>query len=120
MKDYSTIIRQWLSKLDNLRHKNAACKIALSEIVDKSVFSDFLLKAENIHNELMANDESIVLLMDSANELLAIPQLNNGKSVAWRKRKIYRLDEDIKTLAARLDKLQLLLNADIHKPDIRL
>ena len=60
---------QLIKQLINIRQENAAFKFRLSVLVDKSVMSDFLNKAEKFHNELIANDESIVLLIDSANHI---------------------------------------------------
>lgn len=105
-------IIQFIRQLDDLRHKNAACKIALSEMVDKSVRSDFLSRAEMIHNELIANDESIFLLTDSANALLSKLHPGNkadDKRFAERKR---QLAYDIQILSQRFDQMQSLIAAE--------
>lgn len=60
---------QFIQQLINIRQENAMFKFRLSELVDRSVMSDFLSKAEKFHNELIANDESIALLIDSANHI---------------------------------------------------
>lgn len=114
MKDKSTEINQWIRQLENLRHKNAAYKIALSEMVDKSVFSDFLSKAELLHNELIANDESIFLLTDSANHLLSNSGRGNNISDDAFSTKKKQLAHDIRILSQRFDQLQLLITAEMQ------
>jgi len=58
-------LEDWQKMLVHFRQENSMLKIRLSELVDKSVLADFLKKAEYFHNELLANDESIRLIMDS-------------------------------------------------------
>lgn len=62
---YISELENWQNQLTNLRQENAMLKFQLSELVDKSVLSDFLKKAEFFHNEFLANDESIRLILDT-------------------------------------------------------
>lgn len=61
-------LESWQKRLVMLRQENAMLKFRLSELVDKSVLSDFLNRAEYFHSELLANDESISHIMDMIKE----------------------------------------------------
>lgn len=66
---HTSQINQLIKQLISIRQENAMFKIRLSELVDKSVMTDFLSRAEKFNNELIANDESIALLFDSATHI---------------------------------------------------
>ncbi len=83
-------------------------------MVDKSVLSDFLSKAEAIHNELIANDESIGLLTDTANQLLSKldDQMNFTHKFYTDKRN--QLSIDIQSLLNRFEHLKQTFENEYH------
>lgn len=88
-------------------------KFTLSELVDKSVMSDFLSKAEIIHNELIANDESLLLLISSATQIFS-----NLKSTSMRDSvpcviKQQQLQDDFKIFETRFTTLKKRFNAEM-------
>ncbi len=62
-------LKEWQNSLMALRQENTLLKIKLSELVDNSVMTDFLSKAEVLNNELLSNDTTINLLMEVADHI---------------------------------------------------
>lgn len=114
MPNHFLQIKKWLKQLDELRHKNAVFKIMLSEMVDKSVLSDFLLKAETMHNELIANDESIELLTDSANYLMSKLNGESNDAGKYLTDKRIQLSYDIQSLLNRFEQLEQTFEKEYH------
>lgn len=103
-------INDWLHLLNNIRHENAMFKIALSNLVDNSVMSDFLLKAEGIHNELIANDLSISLLTDSVLNLRS--RLDKKEPASLISNQKIQIADDIRNLTNRFSQVKLWFNQE--------
>lgn len=110
---HSSQINQWLKELSDIRQENAMFKFTLSEMVDKSVMADFLARAEKMHNELIANDDSLELLIDTATHIQ--DRLNNGSStmrVDYLAKKD-DLQRNLTTFRARFEMLKKQFNKEM-------
>lgn len=92
-------------------------KIVLSNLVDNSVMTDFLSKAEGVHNDLIANDVSISLLTDSILNLRS--QLSDtstsAKTIHLSQKK--QIEEDIKNLEIRFKLLKSWFDSQSLRKD---
>lgn len=94
-QNYLQQLKSWQESLINLQHENAMLKIKLSELVDNSVMSDFLQKAESLHAELISNDESLTVLLDSVNHLSAAISSEKKMDLPKAKVKVSQISSDI-------------------------
>lgn len=101
-------LNAWEEALHDLEQENAMLKIKLSELVDNSVMADFLHKAELLNNELIANDESVTVLLSTVNHLqenIEIPEKQNTKSS----------DIKLSSLAADIEKFRNRFSSMKHR-----
>ncbi|MCO6496191.1 MAG: hypothetical protein J5I50_00875 [Chitinophagaceae bacterium] len=104
----------WIEQLVSFQQENTALKLRLSELVDGSIFAEFLQKAELLNNELLANDESLRLLNDSAKHLEKI--MLNGKTHQHPElliQKQTQLKKDIDTYSKRFEKLKKRFKSEL-------
>ncbi|MCO5287676.1 MAG: hypothetical protein M9898_14810 [Chitinophagaceae bacterium] len=108
-----TELDKWLEKIISFQQENTALKLRLSELVDGSIYTDFLQKAESLNNELLANDESLQLITDSARnleELLHQSPENNNASIIQKKTD---LKKDIDAFTKRFSQLKRRFLTDL-------
>ncbi len=96
-------INDWLNLLNNIKQENTMYKIVLSNLVDNSVMSEFLLKAEGIHNDLITNDLSISLLTDSILNLRSRLENKDPKTLSLISNQKVQIEDDIKNLKNRFN-----------------
>ena len=110
--NYIRELESWQNKLANLRQENAMLIFRLSELVDKSVLSDFLKKAEFFHNEFLANDESIRLILDTVKHQYS--KIKSGKiTLNETTEKRSQLIQTIKKFENRFASLNQQFNKDM-------
>lgn len=102
---YLQQLRSWQQMLTDLQQENAMLKIKLSELVDKSVMADFLQKAEALHAELIINDESLLVLLNSVIHLSETTQGIDQQYPKINHVKIRNLQTDIRKYKARFTAL---------------
>ncbi|MBN9351408.1 MAG: hypothetical protein J0H55_12070 [Chitinophagaceae bacterium] len=106
-------LKNWQTLLTALRHENSLLKIKLSELVDNSVMSDFLDKAETLNNELISNDQTITLLLSLSDQLQSqIPNCPTHDKVLELRQK--ELESDIRKFAERFRSLSTYFQKDLN------
>jgi len=115
---YSDQINNWLKQLSDIRQENALIKFRLSELVDKSIMSEFLHKAEVLQSELLENDETIALLYDSAIHIESKLNNNNHRVYTHYLAKKKQLEEDLKIFAGRFLLLKKRFNDEMTEAGI--
>ncbi len=109
---YLQQLNKWQDILAGLRQENSMLKIKLSELVDNSVMTDFLLKAEALNNELIINDETIEVLSGSVGHLqgnLHVPGNIESKNSGT---KLSSLASDIEKFRKRFNSLKSRFQKD--------
>lgn len=108
-------LRNWQDMLLHLRQENALLKMKLSELVDNSVMSDYLSRAEVLNNELILNDNTITLLLTMTDRLYNEADKENRVYDTEMETRQKNLGKDIDKFSKRLRKLSYNLQEDLKQ-----
>lgn len=109
---YLQQLNKWQEILADLQQENSMLKIRLSELVDNSVMTDFLLKAEVLNNELIINDETIEVLLGSVGHLQERMEPARNQKPGISSTKLSSLASDIEKFRKRFNSLKSRFQKD--------
>lgn len=113
MNQALSALLQITKHLNCIRAENARYLEDLSALVDESIERDYLAKAENFQQELLKNDLSVSILLDSATKLKSYSGDNNNFSGKENRLKLSQLKRDTEKLSHHLTRLKKYFDGQI-------